>query len=124
MSLRVSGQAERLTARRRLREGERSGERSLTTSPVQRAAMSVPSRVPRMDTSKKVRESSSQAGEEKMIHDMEEELQEEKEAGGANADETVINPVESRAPEDDSEEQIEKLIERALSDAGELTEED
>ena len=72
----------------------------------------------------KVRESSSQAGEEKMIHDMEEELQEEKEAGGANADETVINPVESRAPEDDSEEQIEKLIERALSDAGELTEED
>ncbi len=72
----------------------------------------------------KVRESSNQAGEEKMIHDMEEELQEEKEAGGANADETVINPVESRAPEDDSEEQIEKLIERALSDAGELTEED
>ena len=73
----------------------------------------------------KVRESSSQAGEEKMIHDMEEELQEEKEAGASDFDEAIIRAENARDSEDgDSDEQIEKLIERALSDAGETVDED
>ena len=73
----------------------------------------------------KVRESSSQAGEEKMIHDMEEELQEEKEAGASDSDEAIIRAEKARDSEDDdSDEQIEKLIERALSDAGETVDED